>query len=215
MALSLLLLVHGRQGGEIPAAIQELAAELNQRRGAPVALQALTGSPPPPRLLRHRGRAGVLLVPLLLLPARHVRHDLPALAAQWRLRRLPFLGAWPAWQRALARELRELAGNPPSGDDRGGGGAPPPLLLHHPVAEPLACRYLRLLERCCGCRCLAAPYSAAGTDAPALPPLPAASGAVLPLALAANRLCERLQAPPLLERPALRLALLLALERLP
>ncbi len=136
-------------------------------------------------------------------------------AAGDRLRRLPFLGAWPAWQRALAAELAALADPAASGE---GSAARPPLLLHHPLESRLAPRYLEYLQRRLGCRCLAAPYSSQHSAALAL----AIDGPVLPLALAANRLTERLepqlgrlQAAPLLERPRLRQLLVDQLAALP
>jgi hypothetical protein len=132
-----------------------------------------------------------------------------------RLRRLPFLGAWPAWQSALAAELAALS--EPAGS---GARAPtqPPLLLHHPLEGSLGSRYLEQLQRRLHCHCLAAPYSSQDSEALAL----AIDGPVLPLALAANRLTERLepqlgrsQAAPLLERPRLRQALIELLAALP
>jgi len=214
-ACPLLLLVHGRSQGLIPEDLQALAAELQQRRGAPVLLKALSESRP---LLLPPLPQPLWLVPLLLLPGDHVRHDLPRLRRELRtqtgLRVLPFLGAWPAWQIALAAELGALADAA-----TGAGRVPaPPLLLHHPLEGPLAHRYLEHLQRRLGCRCLAAPYSSTDPEEPAL----AIDGPVLPLALAANRLTERLeprlgraQAAPLLERPRLRQLLLDHLAALP
>jgi hypothetical protein len=238
MATPLLLLVHGRAGGVIPTEFMVLAAELEDRRAAPVLLQALTASTPPapPASL-----SVLTLVPLLLLPGTHVRFDLPAVAAHWRrqapLRRLPFLGAWPAWQRGLAEEVAALQAlvrspiAPPSATACGNPGtsvAPRsgpwesiglpltagPVLLHHPLEGPLARRYLRHLSRRSGARCLAAPYSSAVNEEPPL----AIDGPALPLALAANRLTEAQGGrfgPPLLERERCRTALLNALEILP
>ncbi len=130
------------------------------------------------------------------------------------MRRLPFLGAWPAWQSALAAELAALADAAASA----GRVKAPPLLLHHPLEGGLALRYLAHLQRRLGCRCLAAPYSSQVSEELAL----AIDGPVLPLALAANRLTERLepllgslQAAPLLERPRLRQLLLEQLAALP
>ncbi|MFM7267607.1 MAG: DNA mismatch repair protein MutS, partial [Cyanobium sp.] len=153
------------------------------------------------------------LVPLLLLPGRHVRVDLAAITQSLRrggsLRRLPFLGAWPLWQRALAEEAGSLAE---------GAQGRRPLLLHHPLEGPLAQRYLRHLASLCAADCVAIPYSSA---IPAEPPL-ALDRPLLPLVLAANRLSEQLQpqqgslqAAPLLERPRLRHQLLALLETLP
>jgi hypothetical protein len=202
----LLLVVHGRAGGELPAELVSLAAELERRRGAPVRLQALTAARPPAAEGLLVPGLTLTLVPLLLLPGDHVRHDIPAIAAHWRrhttVRRLPFLGAWPSWQRALALELQAM------------GAHGRPLLLHHPLAHPVAGRYLAHLERVCAARALATPYSADELqEGPLLSPVSA-----LPLTLAANRLTERLGhrvGPPLLQRPALRAALLDALEALP
>ena len=208
----LLLLVHGRAGATVPALWQELRQELEERRGAPVLLQALTDprSPAwpqePPAPSSHWGTPPPLtLVPLFLLPGGHVRRDLPTLAAHWRqrwgaLQRLPFLGAWPRWQEALAHELSALNSH-----------GSPPLLLHHPVEGPLAERYLAQLAQVTATPCQAAAYSAplAGTEA--LDP----SAAPVPLALAPCRLTEALALPALLERPNLRAALLHLLEALP
>ena len=227
----LVLLVHGRQGGVIPPELQALAADLEQRRGAPVLLQALTAEPPEPpaAFWQAAGRAEALtLVPLLLLPGGHVRRDLPAIAAVWRrraeamqlqLRRRPFLGAWPSWQQALV-QLRLRA-------------EPAALCwLHHPLEDPLGKRYLAHLAAVLGSSGLATPYTASTAD---LHLQPDRSVVLLPLTLAANRLSESLAAalrsadhppvaassealtllPPLLDSPALRQFLLSALEVLP
>ena len=217
-AAPLLLLVHGRSGGRIPPELETLAAELEQRRGAAVRLLALT-DPRPPCPPPADPRAPVAtLVPLLLLPGGHVRQDLPRLTAEmghrFPLRRLPFLGSWPTWQRALAAEVHELAASL--------GPLRVPLLLHHPLQGPLAERFLSLLAKRCGAVCLPASFE----DATSLPWHHESGGAhdpaVLPLALAANRLTDSLQAlapgmgaVPLLQRPRLRQVLLETLEALP
>ncbi|MEB3271545.1 MAG: hypothetical protein VKJ44_07845 [Synechococcus sp.] len=202
-ARPLLLLVHGRSGGEIGAVWQQLATDLALRRGAPVQLLALTAEPAAlPRFAA--GQPPATLVPLLLLPGLHVRQDLPALwqRRQAPLSRVPFLGAWPAWQQLLAEELLSL----------GRQGAAPPLLLHHPLSGPLARRFLSQLERRCAARC----RDNGGEDPPA------ADQPFLPLVLAPNRLTEALQAAglaaaarPLLARPRLREGLIRLLEELP
>ncbi len=205
----LLLVVHGRGGGDLPAELRTLAAELEQRRRAPVRLQPLTAAEPPPAADLLVPGQGLTLAPLLLLPGGHVRHDLPAIVRHWRchapVRRLPFLGAWPTWQAALAAEL---AAQP----------AERPLLLHHVLEGPLARRYCISLERRTGARCLATPYSAEHlaellAELQLTQTVPA-----LPLALAANRLTDRLAAlvgPPLLQRARFRQLLLAELEALP
>lgn len=201
-------MVHGRSGGSIPPELRALAADLAGRRAAPVWLQALTAPeaplPPPADALD----PPLTLVPLLLFPGGHVRRDLPALASALGrgrpLRRLPFLGAWPLWQAALAAEVGDL----PPGDG-------PPLLLHHPLEGSLGQRYLALLARRCSGRCQ--PAAAAAGQAQLGPSQP-----FLPLALAANRLTDELAAlglgpaaRPLLARSRLRGALAAALQALP
>lgn len=203
-ASTLLLVVHGRAGGVVPAELQELAAELAWRRRAPVLLEALTGEPP--ALPVGVAARQLTLVPLMLLPGGHVRHDVPAIAARWRLqlpvRRLPFLGAWPSWQRALAEELTGLVGLVPRSVAQ-------PLLLHHPLEGCLAQRYLALLERRTGASCVPTSYTAPSADVATVP--------LLPLALAANRLTDSLAAQvglPLLHRPRFHQLLLAELEAL-
>ncbi|MEB3265126.1 MAG: CbiX/SirB N-terminal domain-containing protein [Cyanobacteriota bacterium] len=206
----LLLVVHGRAGGLVPAELNQLAVELEQRRGAPVGLQALTAEQPARPPARRPGRP-LGLVPLLLLPGGHVRHDIPALAARLRhngpVRCWPFVGAWPGWQRALAAELAGLA---PSGEA--------PLLWHHPLEGRLPGRYLSHLARCTA----ALPRAAAAEAIPEQLAAQAPTATHVPLALAHSRLCEALAAhhaspagDPLLARPVLRAALLNLLDSLP
>ena len=208
---SLLLLVHGRSGGEIPVELRELAVDLDSSRGAPVLVQALTAGDQEAALASElTAGAALTLVPLLLLPGTHVRHDLPAIAARWRARlgparrlwRLPFLGAWPRWQRLLA-EVAAEAQRPER----------PVVWGHHPLEGPLAERYLAHLERVSGARCQS-------IDAGAVPAAPytqasmAGDSVALPLALATSRLTELL-GPPLLQHPRLRQVLLDQLVALP
>ena len=219
----MVLVVQGRQGGLIPADLQELAAAVQQRRGAPVLLQALTAPAPEGdgAFWRTAQRAGgISLVPLLLLPGGHVRIDVPAIAASWRvamapvgplaLERRPFLGAWPGWQQVLAAELQRLAAGRPC------------RWLHHPLTGPLPQRYLSHLGAVLACPGLATPYTAQLSD---LGPLAQDPGVLVPLTLAPNRLSESLAQglcgpgvdvlPPLLQLPAVRQFLISALEALP
>ena len=219
-AQPLLLVVHGRAGGQLPAELVALAAELECRRGAPVRLQALSAAAPAavPAVASELLQPGQVLglVPLLLLPGGHVRHDLPAIVRHWsafaRLQHWPFLGAWPRWQAALAKELAGLATQDSQPAAR-------PLLLHHPLEGPLAARYLTTLERRTGAHCVATPYSADHLAQLKLTlAAPALAAPALALALAANRLTDQLAeqvGPPLLQRPGLRQLLLAELEALP
>jgi sirohydrochlorin ferrochelatase len=210
MATSLLLVVHGRAGGVIPPELQSLAAELAQRRGAPVWLQALTAEPP---VCLPGDERAFTLVPLMLLPGAHVRQDIPAIVRHWgamagvgRLSRVPFVGAWPVWQQALAAEVRQLQSIVATDTS--------PWLLHHPLEGPLAPRYLDHLARVSGARLHATPYSAEQLAELQL----SLTAPAVPLALAANRLTDQLAdrvGPPLLERPRFRQVLLEQLGGLP
>ena len=224
----LVLVVHGRQGGVIPEVLQQLAAELERRRSAPVLVQALTAASPEGdgRFWLAARRAGAIsLVPLLLLPGDHVRSDVPAIARQWRqqiaaaqppvprpearVHRLPFLGAWPSWQHLLANLWAERAG------------AQPLAWLHHPLQGALSARYLQHLAAVVGYPGMAAAYSDPHTALAAQPQPPAL---LAPLTLAPNRLSESLNMgaraasaevlPPLLDLPPVRDFLLTQLEAL-
>ena len=210
-----MLLIHGRAGGFIPGEVASLKAELIQRRGGIVLLHALTADRPPAFPAGPVPNHPLTLVPLFLLPGTHVRKDLPALMRCWMadgpfsmVKRLPFLGAWPPWQQAIAAEVRDLG--PAPGDAPAGGVR----LLHHPIEGAAPRRYLELLEARTGGRCLAA------TGVGPLPGDP--SQPLLPLALASNRLTEQLaehgptvRAEPLLKRPRCRQALLESLVGVP
>ena len=221
----LVLVVHGRQGGVIPLALQQLAAELEQRRGVPVLVQALTAATPDGDgsfWLASRRAGALTVVPLLLLPGEHARSDVPAIAAGWHqradggdaavvaVRRLPFLGAWPQWQQLLAATWAELA----QGRSL--------LWLHHPLQGALSDRYLNHLASVLGCPGAAASYSDPCASLAAQPMKPQL---LAPLTLAANRLSESLNMgalapsaevlPPLLDLPAVRDFLLANLEALP
>jgi hypothetical protein len=213
----LLLLAHGRAGGLAPAELTELVKALGRHRGGRVMLQLLTDAGGGEVQAAAEVPAPLTLVPLFLLPGEHVRHDVAAIAAAWRrrgwpLRRLPYLGAWPAWQQGLAQALA---------DQRSAGLAP--LLLHHPLSGPLAARHGDALARRLGVPCR--PWDGTGTDGAAAymegqPPM-----VPVPLALATNRLSEALAVdpgagaippwPPLLLQPRFRSLLLEQLLALP
>jgi len=212
----LLLLAHGRAGGLAPAELTDLVDDLARRRGGRVMLQLLTGADAGEVRAATEAPAPLTLVPLFLLPGEHVRHDVAAVAASWRqrgwpVRRLPYLGAWPAWQQGLAQALAEQHSAGRS-----------PLLLHHPLSGPLASRHGEALAQVLGVPCR--PWDGTKADGAAAymdsqPPL-----VPVPLALATNRLSEAVAAqpgaaaapwPPLLLQPRFRSLLLEQLLALP
>lgn len=200
-----MLVVHGRAGGVVPLELENLAADLRVRRQAPVLLQALTESQSPRSDTLGTGIRTV--VPLMLLPGAHVRHDLPAIADHWRscgpIRRVPFVGAWPVWQRALAAEL-----------DQGG----EPVLLHHPLQGAVPQRYLHHLAAVTGSTLMPASYSDFNSTSDLAARHRDHRGPVLALALAANRLTDGLGplvGAPLLQRPRFYRVLIEQLVALP
>lgn len=197
----LLLVVHGRSAGEVPREFELLAAELRRQRGSRVILQCLTAANAID-LAKQLEPAPLTLVPLFQLPGHHVRVDLPAIAKHWRscgwpLRRLPFLGAWPQWQGALAQALSEAKNQ-----------GLQPQLLHHPLSGALAMRYPQYLQQRLGAPC--SPWTVYTQ--------PSQNLLLVPLAVAANRLSEALNAidwppglqlwPPLLQQKRFRLVLM-------
>lgn len=218
MATPLLLVVHGRAGGVIPAELERLAAELTSRRGTPVLLQALTAEQPrqlPSELNQvwAGSEPALTLVPLMLLPGAHVRQDIPAIAGHWRsllgagvVRSIPFVGAWPHWQQALAEAVANLrVAAPPETSVQ---------VLHHPLDGVLGARFLAHLAQVSGARLQATPYSADHLAALNL----SLTAPALPLALAANRLTDQLLdrvGPPLLQRERFRRVLVNTLKALP
>ena len=199
----LLLLAHGRAGGLAPAELSSLADELGRRRGGRVFMQVLTD----PDAVAAADPAPLTLVPLFLLPGEHVRHDVAVVADAWRrrgwpLRRLPYLGAWPAWRQGLAQALAE---------QRALGRQP--LLLHHPLSGPLACRHGAALTQRLGVPCR--PWDGAEAEGAAAYMDGQPSTVPVPLALATNRLTEALAAPPQLLQPRFRILLLEQLLHLP
>ncbi len=208
----LLLVLHGRAGGLIPAEIHQLAAELRLARGGRVFLQALTDEQAPLQALNF-SPAPITLVPLFQLPGQHVQFDVPAIAAHWRshgwpLRRLPFLGAWPLWQQAISSALQAARTE-----------GLRPLLLHHPLSGSLAFRYVQLLEQRFKAPCQPWCDPAQLYIDPIEPPL------LVPLAIAANQLSAALQVtdwpaavqlwPPLLQQQHFYSSLLKQLVSLP
>ena len=68
------MVVHGRSGGLVPECLSSLIDDLQTKRSAPVQLQALTAEECP-----YLPDRPILLLPLLLWPGSHARHDLPAI----------------------------------------------------------------------------------------------------------------------------------------
>ena len=193
------VVVHGRSGGAVPACIHSLISELTERRQAPIHLEALTAESIPPTSAQP-----VFLVPLLLWPGAHVRHDLPAIRRRLRaagndVTMLPFLGAWPLWWQLVACLLDVNA-------------AQSAVLVHHPLRPGVADRFLANLSNRLDRPLVALDRWAAYQHAyPKAVPLP--------IALAPNRMTEALREaeglPPLLDHSLIRQGLIDLLAALP
>mgnify|MGYP001551744308 FL=1 len=199
---ALRLVVHGRSGGRIPACCLALADAVSTARQTPVLIEALTAETPPPSpRLQHQW-----LVPLLLLPGSHVRHDLPAIRQRLRglgatVTLLPFLGAWRPWVSMLRHWLSRSMAEPSCR-----------VVVHHPLRPGPAERYLHHLARELACPLVPADaWQAFAQRSPASYPLP--------LALAPNRMSEVLRqaggSAALLEDPVIRSGLIDLLVALP
>ena len=193
------MVVHGRSGGLVPECLSSLIDDLQAKRSAPVQLQALTAEECP-----YLHDCPILLLPLLLWPGSHARHDLPAIRERLRsdgakVTMLPFLGAWPLWWRLVVSSVqRQLE--------------PDSVLVHHPLREGVADRFLTMLSASFSLPLVSFDrWPEHQTQHPdALP---------IPLALAPNRMTESLHqvdgSPPLLEDPLIRQGLLDLLAFLP
>jgi hypothetical protein len=195
------MVVHGRSGGLVPECLSSFIDDLQSQRSAPVQLQALTAEEcsylhPPDR--------PILLLPLLLWPGSHARHDVPAIRDRLRIdgakvTMLPFLGAWPLWWRLVVASVQRQV-------------KPNSVLVHHPLREGVADRFLTMLSASFSLPLVSfdrwPEHQTQHTDA-----------RPIPLALAPNRMTESLHqvdgSPPLLEDPLIRQGLLDLLAFLP
>ncbi|GCE64853.1 DNA mismatch repair protein MutS [cyanobiont of Ornithocercus magnificus] len=197
------IIVHGRQGGEIPNLLLRLAESVSRQRSAAVVLESLTQDAPSLDI-----GGDLWVVPLFLLPGSHTRVDVPGISQRLErpgrtVRRLPFLGAWPVWLDMLEDWIRRQMQLE----------QPTTALLHHPLRPGVADRYLRMLQH--------------RLPLPLLPfdqwqckrwP-PRSSRRLLPLALAPNKMSDAIEqasrAPVLLECPQICRGLVQLLASLP
>ncbi|BEV35358.1 DNA mismatch repair protein MutS [Synechococcus sp. M16CYN] len=196
---ALRVVVHGRSNGVVPECLCSLMTDLQGQRLAPVQLQALTSNHRPPLL-----DGPLLLIPLLLWPGAHTRHDIPAIrqhlsSAGVRVTTIPFLGAWPLWWKLVASTLQ----NQLEHSD---------VLVHHPLHSGVADRFLVMLAESLNFPLL--PFDR-WSEHQALHP----HARPLPLALAPNRMTEALGRteglPSLLEHSLISQGLLNLLVALP
>ena len=129
------LIVHGSKGGKIHPILSYLIKQVQHLRGSSVELEILTK-----KQLQDSNSSSIWLIPLLLLPGKHVRNDVPRILDRLRNQGiktnfLPFLGSWPQWLSILEYLIR-LESN-----------IGRPILLHHPLNKEMGSTYLNCISR--------------------------------------------------------------------
>ncbi len=129
------LIVHGSAGGKVHHLITELVKTVEHYRGSHVDLEILTKGDHIPST-----SSSIWLVPLLLLPGKHVQNDIPIIFRRLcnqgiSTRLIPFLGSWPHMISILKLfvDMQSQIDNP--------------ILLHHPLNSDIGSNYLKNLKK--------------------------------------------------------------------
>ena len=115
------LVIHGSAGGEVHHLFKYLVRKVQNLRGTHVDLEVLTQENP-----KASSSSSILLIPLFLLPGKHVLNDIPKIFRRLSnqgidTQLLPFLGSWPYWISTLKYFVNLKSHNEKS------------ILLHHPI----------------------------------------------------------------------------------
>ena len=130
------LVIHGSAGGEVHHLFKYLVREVQHLRGAHVDLEVLTQENP-----KASSSSSILLIPLFLLPGKHVLNDIPKIFRRLSnqgidTQLVPFLGSWPYWISILKYFVNLKSHNEK------------PILLHHPIKSgEVGNSYLENLNR--------------------------------------------------------------------
>ena len=129
------LVVHGSEGGKVHPIVNYLVKEVEQIRGSSVELEILTQGK-----FQLSKSSSIWLIPLLLLPGKHVCDDLPVIVERLRKQGvktnlLPFLGSWPYWL-SILENLIDLESNIAT-----------PILLHHPLNNGMGKIFLNSIRK--------------------------------------------------------------------
>ena len=128
------LVVHGSSGGEVHNLLKYVVEQVQYFRGTHVDLEVLTQENP-----MDSSSSSIWLVPLLLLPGKHVQNDIPKIFRRLShqgisTKIIPFLGSWPYWISILKYLVSHESKNKN------------PLLLHHPINSQIGVDYLKNLK---------------------------------------------------------------------
>ncbi len=115
------LVIHDSAGGEVHHLLKYLVREVEHRRGTHVDLEVLTQENP-----KASKSSSILLLPLFLLPEKHVQNDIPKIFRRLsnqviNTQLVPFLGSWSYWILTLKCFVNSKLLNENS------------ILLHHPI----------------------------------------------------------------------------------
>jgi len=130
------LVIHGSSGGRVHHLIKYLVQEVQNNRRTKVDLEVLTQEKP-----KDSRSSYVLLIPLFLLPGKHVQNDIPKIFRRLvtqgvEVKLFPFLGSWPYWISTLKYFVKLKSHNEKS------------ILLHHPInGGEYGNNYLKNLNR--------------------------------------------------------------------
>ena len=130
------LVIHGSSGGEVHHLFKYLVREVQKSRGTYVDLEVLTQENP-----KASSSSSILLIPLFLLPGKHVQNDIPKIYRRLSnqgidTKLIPFLGSWPFWISILKYFVNLKSNNEKA------------ILLHHPInSGEYGKSYLRNLNR--------------------------------------------------------------------
>ena len=130
------LVIHGSAGGEVHHLFKYLIRKVQNLRGTHVDLEVLTQENP-----KASSSSSILLIPLFLLPGKHVLNDIPKIFRRLSnqgidTQLVPFLGSWPYWISTLKYFVNLKSHNEKS------------ILLHHPInSGEDGNRYLKNLNR--------------------------------------------------------------------
>tara|TARA_B100000700_G_scaffold314539_1_gene401269 strand:- start:80 stop:811 length:732 start_codon:yes stop_codon:yes gene_type:complete len=129
------LIIHGSKGGDVPPIVSYLVNQVQQIRGSSVELEILTQDQ-----LQFSKSSSIWLIPLLLLPGKHVCYDVPLIADRLRSQgvitnELPFLGSWNHWL-SILEDLIDIESN-----------IARPILIHHPLNNGMGTSFLNSIRK--------------------------------------------------------------------
>tara|TARA_B100000214_G_scaffold271956_1_gene202230 strand:+ start:346 stop:1014 length:669 start_codon:yes stop_codon:yes gene_type:complete len=134
-SIDLRLIVHGSKNGYVNTEIIKLLKELRKVRNSNVELEILTN-----KNSQKTNSKSLYLVPLFLLPGKHIRYDIPKIHKRLKkqgvnVKLFPYIGSW----RSIIEAIQTILNDENNGKS--------PLILHHPLTDSIGFDYLNNLEK--------------------------------------------------------------------